>query len=459
MRRPAAPTPDRTFTTSAFGLAAHQAASTVPRVGTSSLALVAGREAGVAEFGALRERNQAVPVVLAQPDHLRPAVEAAQHARDAVAVSLPPVVHALVVVPVHAGAVQREDRLLDRHINPLCRAGPTQVVAGRQDGDRPVPTGIEVGDVTAELHRRAIGELLPAPSAGQRRPFAGSVEHGQMVARCSAIGPVAPYGRMATTTGRRDLTMWSTRDGSRSDDRVRRGGEVRELRVRRPRPRAACRRSSRRTRADAVAPWLVESTRVAVGRFRHDHLGAEVGEDPAAERGSRSPRRPPAPASLQGASPSTTRWVRPYAGSLRAARRGEPYSVVPAQTRVSSYLPKGASVTNNVFDGVRVVELAQWVFVPVAGALLADWGADVIRIEPPEGDPVPRAGHPGHRHRQRRGQPVDGAGQPGQALGRARPAHRARAGRAAPAARDGRRVPHQPAARGAAHARASTPRR
>jgi crotonobetainyl-CoA:carnitine CoA-transferase CaiB-like acyl-CoA transferase len=39
------------------------------------------------------------------------------------------------------------------------------------------------------------------------------------------------------------------------------------------------------------------------------------------------------------------------------------------------------------FDGVRVVELAQWVFVPVAGALLADWGADVVRIERPEGDP------------------------------------------------------------------------
>ena len=39
------------------------------------------------------------------------------------------------------------------------------------------------------------------------------------------------------------------------------------------------------------------------------------------------------------------------------------------------------------FEGVRVVELAQWVFVPVAGALLADWGADVVRIDRPEGDP------------------------------------------------------------------------
>ncbi len=39
------------------------------------------------------------------------------------------------------------------------------------------------------------------------------------------------------------------------------------------------------------------------------------------------------------------------------------------------------------FDGIRVVELAQWVFVPVAGALLADWGADVVRIDRLDGDP------------------------------------------------------------------------
>jgi crotonobetainyl-CoA:carnitine CoA-transferase CaiB-like acyl-CoA transferase len=39
------------------------------------------------------------------------------------------------------------------------------------------------------------------------------------------------------------------------------------------------------------------------------------------------------------------------------------------------------------FSGVRVVELAQWVFVPVAGALLSAWGADVIHVEPTRGDP------------------------------------------------------------------------
>jgi crotonobetainyl-CoA:carnitine CoA-transferase CaiB-like acyl-CoA transferase len=41
-----------------------------------------------------------------------------------------------------------------------------------------------------------------------------------------------------------------------------------------------------------------------------------------------------------------------------------------------------------VLSGVRIVEVAQWWFVPSAGAVLADWGADVIKIEHPvTGDP------------------------------------------------------------------------
>jgi crotonobetainyl-CoA:carnitine CoA-transferase CaiB-like acyl-CoA transferase len=39
-------------------------------------------------------------------------------------------------------------------------------------------------------------------------------------------------------------------------------------------------------------------------------------------------------------------------------------------------------------SGIRVVEVASWTYVPVAGAVLAEWGADVIKIEHPEmGDP------------------------------------------------------------------------
>ncbi|WP_373081264.1 CaiB/BaiF CoA transferase family protein [Zhongshania sp.] len=36
-----------------------------------------------------------------------------------------------------------------------------------------------------------------------------------------------------------------------------------------------------------------------------------------------------------------------------------------------------------VMEGVRVLEIAQFTFVPAAGAVLADWGADVIKIEHP----------------------------------------------------------------------------
>ena len=39
-------------------------------------------------------------------------------------------------------------------------------------------------------------------------------------------------------------------------------------------------------------------------------------------------------------------------------------------------------------DGIKVVEIGVWVAGPAAGAILADWGAEVIKIEPPGvGDP------------------------------------------------------------------------
>lgn len=36
----------------------------------------------------------------------------------------------------------------------------------------------------------------------------------------------------------------------------------------------------------------------------------------------------------------------------------------------------------------KVVELGIWIAGPAAGGILADWGADVIKIEPPQGDPA-----------------------------------------------------------------------
>jgi crotonobetainyl-CoA:carnitine CoA-transferase CaiB-like acyl-CoA transferase len=66
--------------------------------------------------------------------------------------------------------------------------------------------------------------------------------------------------------------------------------------------------------------------------------------------------------------------MSPMAGR-RAAR--------PATRSIRRY------AVTRALDGVRVVELAHFAYVPSAGAVLADWGADVIKIEHPRhGDPM-----------------------------------------------------------------------
>ena len=42
----------------------------------------------------------------------------------------------------------------------------------------------------------------------------------------------------------------------------------------------------------------------------------------------------------------------------------------------------------DVLEGIKVLEVAAWAFVPSAGGVLADWGAEVVKVEPPTGDPM-----------------------------------------------------------------------
>ena len=44
--------------------------------------------------------------------------------------------------------------------------------------------------------------------------------------------------------------------------------------------------------------------------------------------------------------------------------------------------------TGRVLNGYRVVELAIWVAGPAIGGIMSDWGADVIKVEAPAGDPM-----------------------------------------------------------------------
>jgi formyl-CoA transferase len=47
-------------------------------------------------------------------------------------------------------------------------------------------------------------------------------------------------------------------------------------------------------------------------------------------------------------------------------------------------------------DGLRVIDATSFIAGPVATTILADFGADVVKIEPPDGDPYRhRTGGPG----------------------------------------------------------------
>ncbi len=43
-----------------------------------------------------------------------------------------------------------------------------------------------------------------------------------------------------------------------------------------------------------------------------------------------------------------------------------------------------------MLEGLRVIELATYIAAPGAAGIMADWGADVIKVESPEGDPMRR---------------------------------------------------------------------
>src|SRR6266478_450012 len=74
---------------------------------------------------------------------------------------------------------------------------------------------------------------------------------------------------------------------------------------------------------------------------------------------------------------------------------------------------------DNIFSGLKVVDLASFIAGPSAAVILSDFGADVVKVEPPTGDfwriayklpPQPRASdnYPWHlNNRNKRGMAVD----------------------------------------------------
>jgi crotonobetainyl-CoA:carnitine CoA-transferase CaiB-like acyl-CoA transferase len=61
---------------------------------------------------------------------------------------------------------------------------------------------------------------------------------------------------------------------------------------------------------------------------------------------------------------------------------------MPATSSPSLGQTPGVDGEEAPLSGVRVVELGVWVAGPAAAGILCDWGAEVIKVEPPTGDPM-----------------------------------------------------------------------
>lgn len=60
---------------------------------------------------------------------------------------------------------------------------------------------------------------------------------------------------------------------------------------------------------------------------------------------------------------------------------------------LNRFIWRGKTVVSPL-DGITVIELDNWMAAPSAGAILADMGAEVIKVEPLKGDPMRKMGRP-----------------------------------------------------------------
>src|SRR5579884_2213971 len=71
------------------------------------------------------------------------------------------------------------------------------------------------------------------------------------------------------------------------------------------------------------------------------------------------------------------------------------FALAGAPTSVVKWRGKGRAMTERIFDGLKVIDCASFIAGPAAATVMSDFGADVIKIEPPgAGDPYRRRAIP-----------------------------------------------------------------
>src|SRR5262249_9006993 len=106
------------------------------------------------------------------------------------------------------------------------------------------------------------------------------------------------------------------------------------------------------------------------------------------QRIGHEPERGPCPRSL------VLRPVRRDGGQegrhVRFPRKARP--AVPGPLKQTRQFRRDPMASDNIFSGLKVVDFSTYVAAPAAAVVWSDLGADVIKVEPPHGDPW-RVGH------------------------------------------------------------------
>ena len=160
------------------------------------------------------------------------------------------------------------------------------------------------------------------------------------------------------------------------------------------------RRTRRRAGGPAAPGGRPADRRLPIGQPRRGRLRRPVparrhpGAQPAPGLRLRHPLLPRGVAGPTGAAVSCSTRVLTRLPDLQLARRcaALPYRasnfIVGPEAMPVTFTPTARPRMSGPLEGVRLVELGAWIAGPAAGGILADWGADVVKIEPPAGDPA-----------------------------------------------------------------------